>query len=305
MTQPILGPLQALSKCPLCGDAGRKALFLLKESTLYECEACRLRYLDPCLSEAAMKSAYESSHSLTRLHSFHEGYYEYGDLDKESKTLADFRRGLEILEKYVKGRKAPSILDVGFGNGLFLALARQRGWRVQGVDHNTQNVELARKKFSLDCQQVDLEDYENEGFLYDVISFWDVIEHLPDPHRVLRKAASLLKPDGLVLAAVPNDRSFLTLAASGLYHLSFGRIKKGIEAIYLLEHVAYYNRETLTALLEKNGFQGRESFLTSTDLAKYKLSAGDKLLASILLRIGKLTGLENRLVAIFQKNKTL
>ena len=303
MTQPVSVQLQILSKCPLCGEAKKKALFPLKESTLYECQVCRLRYLDPCLSEAAMKSAYESSHSLTRLHSFHEGYYEYGDLEQESQTLADFRRGLEILEKYVKRQETPSILDVGFGNGLFLALALKRGWRVQGVDHNAQNVELARRKFSLNFKQVDLEDYENEGFLYDVISFWDVIEHLPDPHRVLKKAASLLKPGGLILAAVPNDRSFLTLAASGLYGLSFGKIKKGIEIVYLLEHVAYYRSETLSLLFKRNGFEKRESFFTSTDLAKYRLSAVDQFLASVLLGAGKLTGLQNRLVAVFQKSK--
>ena len=73
-----------------------------------------------------MKEVYESGESLSLLNSCHDGYYDYGHLETESTTLAEFRRALARLEKcFQKGDVNRTILDVGYGNGLFLALAKQ------------------------------------------------------------------------------------------------------------------------------------------------------------------------------------
>ena len=303
MSRLTSADLQSLERCPLCGGAGRKPLFPITQSRVYQCTSCRLKYLDPCLSPSSTKRLYETGDSLAALHSFHVGYYDYGDLERKSKTLKDFTQGLRLMEVHLKkDGPAPSLLDVGFGNGLFPALAEQRGWRVQGIDTSAKNVETARRKFGLKLQQGDLETYE--GPLYDAISFWDVIEHLPDPHHTLKKAAQRLKPDGFILIGVPNDASLLGFVATWLYRLSGCRVKKGIETLYLLEHVAYYNLRTLTSLMEKNGFGRKNYFFTSTDLAKYNLPRWDKFLVQGLLWGGRLTCLENRLVALFQKRLT-
>ena len=81
-----------------------------------------------------MKDLYASDESLTQMHDFHQGYYEYGDLNVRSQTLQDFNRGLKLLEEGLGAEKSPNVLDVGYGNGFFLAAARERGWRVNGMD---------------------------------------------------------------------------------------------------------------------------------------------------------------------------
>lgn len=285
----------ALPHCPSCKTSSRKKKYQLKESVLYECLDCRLRYLDPCLDPASMKKAYESDQSLAALHNFHEGYYDYGDLQTPSRTLSDFKRGLGILED-LRPQKG-TVLDVGFGNGLFLAAARERGWDVRGIDSSLVNGQTAKRKFGLDLELSGFEDYD-PCETFDVISFWDVIEHLPDPGTALQKASRLLKPGGLVLIAVPNDYSLLAQLAGFFYRLG---IQRTVNKIYFLEHVTYYGPNTLRKLLETNGFFLRNQFTTSTDLAKYALPKKDKLIAGAVLFTGKHLGLQNRLVAVFQK----
>ena len=302
MKSPLKIELRHLSQCPVCSRKERKRLFEIKDSLLYECTSCGLRYLDPCLSPEAMSSAYESDESLANFHEFHKGYYEYGDLTTKTKTLADFQRALKLLEKYIQSNSKSRVLfDVGFGNGLFLASAKQRGWTVSGSDTSPKNVELALNKFSLELSCADFEDYDADGVLCDTVSFWDLIEHLPNPGKTLKKAYEMLKPRGFILIGIPNDKSLLAMIATALYRISCGRVKKGIESIYFLEHVAYYNLKTLSELLKRNGFVLRDHFLTSTDLDKYALPKFEKFIARGILLAGKLLGFENRLVALFQK----
>lgn len=301
MVTSILDLLQALPACPACRKRERKKLFIIPHSTVYECVHCRLRYLDPCLSPLAMKEAYLSEETLKLFHDFHEGYYDYGDLTKETPTLKDFRHGLVLLEKCLPGLSTRKIFDVGFGNGFFLAAAQQRGWDVAGIDSSPKNVELAKKKFSLDLTYGDLEDCGNFGEGYDAISFWDVIEHLPEPHLALDKAWKMLKPNGCVLIGLPYDKSALQYLATFLYSISGGKLTAGLEKTYFLEHVSYYHLESLKELFHSQGYQLCDYFFTSTDLDKYHLRWMEKIAAVLVLLLGKLFNRQNRIVAIFKK----
>lgn len=289
-----------LPACPVCGAKARTRIFEIKESEVFQCAACGLRYLDPCLSPESMAAVYESHETLKAFHDFHEGYYNYGDLSQESKTRDDFEEGLRRLERYLNPNAPKKILDVGFGNGFFLAIARQRGWQVQGIDPSAQNLETAHRKFGLELLCGDFEKAISDHKEYDAVAFWDVIEHLPDPHHALQKARSVLKPTGFILIGIPNDQNLLMIISSLLYKISAGRCRFGVAKLYFLEHAAYYQRKALDVLLEKNHFSFRDSFFTYTDLAKYKLPPWEKWLAGALLWLGHGTGLDNRLVAIYQ-----
>ncbi len=294
--------LMALNQCPVCETKERKRIVQLKESTVYECMFCRLRYLDPCLSPQAMRGAYESDQSLANLHLFHEGYYQYGDLTVKSKTMQDYTRALELLESSIPQKGERSIFDAGFGNGFFLAVAKQRGWKVAGSDSSPQNVTLASEKFSLKLACSDFENYDSHGTEYDAVSFWDVIEHLSNPHQALEKAHQMLKPGGFILIGLPNDKSLLRFLSFFVYQISFNQIRKGIEKVYFLEHVSYFNYESLHELLKRNDFTYRRHFFTNTDLARYALSLVDKIIAHSILFAGTWLHLQNRLIAVFQKN---
>lgn len=302
MTENKTSQLMNLPMCLLCSSSKRSKLFEIKNSTVYECQSCRLRYLDPCLSPQAMASAYESNESLVELHDFHEGYYDYGDIHENSKTRQDFVRGLDLSLKNIPDKDSKSILDVGFGNGYFLAIAKNLGWQIAGIDPSQKNLECAKEKYGLDLQCGFLEGDIPDGERFDAISFWDVIEHLPDPKAALQKCLKLLKPGGVILVGVPHDKSLLMRVASLLYHLSGGGFNFGVNKLYFLEHVAYYDLTTLTKLFEDQGYSLKESFYSNTDLKKYKLPLWEKLLAGTFLTLGRLFGGQNRLVAVFQRS---
>ncbi|MFA6600689.1 MAG: class I SAM-dependent methyltransferase [Candidatus Omnitrophota bacterium] len=290
-----------LQFCPACAGEDRRHCFDVAGTKLYECAGCHLRFLDPCFSPETTAQAYESTASLMELHGFHEGYYDYGDLGRASATKKEFESALERLEGFLGADPGRRLFDVGYGNGFFLALARQRKWQVGGVDTSLHNQKLAKAKFGLDLAAGTFEKECRGADFYDAVSFWDVLEHLPDPSVLLRKAFEVIRPAGYVLIGVPHEGGFLSVLSNVLFRFTGGRLRQGVDRVYLPEHVAYYALGALDRLLERNGFVRRGFFYSSTDLAKYKLPFTDKLLAHMILMLGRIFRRPNRLIAFYQK----
>jgi 2-polyprenyl-3-methyl-5-hydroxy-6-metoxy-1,4-benzoquinol methylase len=96
------------------------------------------------------------------------------------------------------------ILDIGAGVGDFLATAHQNGWETIGVEPNPKAREIAEKK------GVSFVD-KTENLLdnsFDIITMWHVLEHVPDLEIQLNELKRLLKPNGHIIIAVPNFKSF-------------------------------------------------------------------------------------------------
>ncbi|MDR6969455.1 2-polyprenyl-3-methyl-5-hydroxy-6-metoxy-1,4-benzoquinol methylase [Flavobacterium arsenatis] len=132
-----------------------------------------------------------------------------------------------------KGR----LLDIGAGTGDFLAFAKTKGWDTTGIEPSEKAKSIALKKgvsFS-DSTQV----LENNSF--DVITMWHVLEHVPNLEKQIKELKRLLKPEGTIIIAVPNFRSFDAKyyrrfwagfdAPRHLWHFS----KKAIKLLFLKE----------------------------------------------------------------------
>lgn len=96
------------------------------------------------------------------------------------------------------------LLDIGAGTGDFLALAKSNGWEITGIEPSAKAKSIAEKKgvTFADSSQV-LEQHS-----FDVITMWHVLEHVPELDQQIKELKRLLKPDGTVIIAVPNFRSF-------------------------------------------------------------------------------------------------
>lgn len=97
-----------------------------------------------------------------------------------------------------------SILDIGAGTGDFLATAKASGWEITGVEPNENAKNLAISKGV--SFKNSIESIENQQF--DVITMWHVLEHVPDIEHQIRELKRLLKPDGTIIIAVPNFKSY-------------------------------------------------------------------------------------------------
>jgi ubiquinone/menaquinone biosynthesis C-methylase UbiE len=131
---------------------------------------------------------------------------------------------------------------VGAYTGVFVEIAAQHGWDAWGVEPSRWAVERARDR-DLQMVQGTLETADLPESHFDVVTMWDVIEHLTDPREALRQAHRLLKPGGLLVVHTIDIESL------------FARLM-GPRWPWLMEmHIYYFSRRTLREMLKKCGFK--------------------------------------------------
>jgi 2-polyprenyl-3-methyl-5-hydroxy-6-metoxy-1,4-benzoquinol methylase len=292
----------ALKHCPVCSAQEREAKWIVPPANVYQCRKCHHYYIDPCLDNKSMAEAYLNTESLMQLHHFHDGYYEYTDINRPSQTLSEFSFHLEHLQKFLPPAQR-KLFDIGYGNGLFLAYAQRNHWIVDGIDTSPYNKIKAKENFNLDLRVGFFEKNKEMSGHYDAVTLLDVIEHITEPLPFLQNAGELLSENGILLLAVPHENSLLKHLGNILYLLSRGKITFGLDKQYVLEHVSYFNLQTMTFLLNKSGLEVIDHYYSSTDLAKYKLSPLERTLGSLILFFGKLMRLQNRMIVLARKKE--
>ena len=97
-----------------------------------------------------------------------------------------------------------SVLDIGAGTGDFLSVVKENGWNTIGVEPSEKAKAIAQKKGVSFVEQTS--ELENNSF--DVITMWHVLEHVPNLDNQIKELKRLLKPNGSLIIAVPNFKSF-------------------------------------------------------------------------------------------------
>lgn len=137
-----------------------------------------------------------------------------------------------------------ALLDIGCGEGLFLHLARRRGFEAHGMDPSARAVELARARYGLDVRRGAIGSDLWEGRPFDFVTMFHVLEHVPDPRAALAYAGAHLRPGGSLILQVPNVRS--------LQARYFGARWYGLD---VPRHVINYSPEALRIVLRDSGFE--------------------------------------------------
>jgi 2-polyprenyl-3-methyl-5-hydroxy-6-metoxy-1,4-benzoquinol methylase len=142
---------------------------------------------------------------------------------------------LSMVLRYMPGKG--NLLDVGCASGVFLEQALRGGWRIRGVEPNERLAQKAAERLGAAAVvNRALEEAELPCQSFDAVTLWDVLEHVADPAGVLAKCASLLRPEGVVLAKVP-DLDSLT-----------ARLMRERWPLLLPEHLSYFTKKSLCAL---------------------------------------------------------
>lgn len=112
------------------------------------------------------------------------------------------KRKINLLNQLHPGKG--NLLDIGAGTGDFLVLAKSNGWNITGMEPSDKAKASAEKKGVPFAKST--EDLEAQSF--DIITMWHVLEHVPNLDKQIKELKRLLKPDGTIIIAVPNFRSF-------------------------------------------------------------------------------------------------
>lgn len=168
-----------------------------------------------------------------------------------SKTVVELRRYQykHLIDSYhLEGKK---FIEVGCGQGEFLKVLSEFPVEVHGIEHDPHLVELARAQ-GLDVTEgfTETEDTRFAGGLYDVFLSFNFLEHQPDPSTMLQAIYRNLEDDAMGLITVPSFEYIMD-------HNSYYEL--------IRDHLAYYTFETLTPLLERNGFQVEECEVINRD----------------------------------------
>lgn len=268
--------LEAVGSCPLCGTAVRRLLyegltdrlfFCAPGSwTLYGCESCGGAYLDPRPSDETIHLAYGDyyTHAASAeapptglrkaRRALRNGYLNrrYGyELAPAwpwgAFVMALLRRRREAADRWARRlerpRGRPRLLDVGCGNGEFLAAMRDAGWHVQGLEPDAAAAAVAERA-GLAVERSVLAATRLPADHFDAVTASHVIEHLADPLAALKTCQSLLRPDGVLSLTTPNLAS--------RRHSERGRDWDGLDAP---RHLVLFTPESLARAVEAAGFR--------------------------------------------------
>jgi SAM-dependent methyltransferase len=224
--------------CPVCRDGNPQTKWEVRGYRIGECRSCGHRFVAQSVSPAVLAATY--GHEYYEGGAASGGYEDY--LARIDARMAGFRERLDYVEKYL--RPPASVLDVGCAVGLFLRVAEESGWTAMGVEHSAWAADYGRRTWGL----VIWPDVSSASAArptgFDVLTMWDVIEHLPNPREVLEQAHSTLRDGGYIALSTVNSSSLgAVLAGRGWRHV--------VPPL----HLNYFTRASLFRLLRLTGFE--------------------------------------------------
>lgn len=210
---------------------------------------------------------------------------------------------LDLLQQFSIASSQRRLLDIGCSLGGFPNIARSKGWEVHGVEVSDFAARYARDEFKLDVFAGTLEEAKFPSANFDVVTMWDIIEHLNTPQDTIAEICRITKPGGLILIYTPNQDSLVNTLIYLTYKLSLGKIRFLAQKIYVpVRHLCFFSPKSLTYLLQLHGYEVEH--MASVPLQVYTAPTSSKIerIGAIVIDfIGKVFNKPYRMVIIGRK----
>lgn len=226
-----------MKSCILCQSSESKTVFNENGTPILECKNCGHVY-----------SSYEQEEH-------YEGYWDVAEQTYDLKWWDDAHRAVysDFISTYLKQEKG-NLLDVGCGLGFFVkaVLSKKPGWSAVGYEISKQAVKFANEQNGMKTVYAGLvQDSKLPNESFDIITLWDVIEHIPKPHSLLTYLHGLLKPGGILFLQTPN---FPIQLAKANLKVKLKGMQEGVHYLEAKDHVNNYKMHTLAELGKQCGF---------------------------------------------------
>jgi 2-polyprenyl-3-methyl-5-hydroxy-6-metoxy-1,4-benzoquinol methylase len=159
------------------------------------------------------------------------------------------KRYKKYLEKILEFTYQGRLLDVGCNIGLFLNFAQKYGFDPVGVEINDDCASYGKKQFKINIINGKVESAAFLDDSFDVVTLFDVLEHIPDFNSLLIEIKRILKPNGLLLIQSPNIDSIMASVTKSKWNW-----------LSVPDHLYHFTPDTLIKLLVKHNYQVKKIY---------------------------------------------
>jgi len=195
------------------------------------CKNCHLIYMNP-MEKVSKTNEYYCKAKNTHAPTIRECY------------LRTAKSQVRLIQKYARGT---NLLDIGCAQGFFLFSASKVGYTTKGIEISQDAAAYAIREFGLDVEAKPFEELRFPESSFDVVTLWQVLEHVPYPLMVLKEVYRILKPGGLVVASTPNIEGI----PAKILRKKWWDIKR--------LHINQFTTKTLADILHNAGFKKMSS----------------------------------------------
>ena len=239
--------MEQLNNCPVCQSQTFKDTLTVKDYTVSQeqfkivtCKKCGFRFTNPRPAGDAIGEYYKA-----------ESYISHTNTSKGliSKIYQEVRKFTLKGKLNLINRLSPKkgkLLDVGCGTGMFLDVARENGWKVNGIEPDAGARAIAEKTNQIKINDEVLLSFQHETF--DVISLWHVLEHIHQLNETIEWLKARLSKNGSLIIAVPNHES----KDANIYQEHWA-------AYDVPRHLYHFSQNSIKELFAKYGFELKET----------------------------------------------
>lgn len=224
--------------CQNCGSCEAKLIYEFSSGNYVKCIQCDLVSVEPLpgYDQMLARSKFWASEHHKKDVKVKQHY------SREFQNFA-FKEYFEEMSSY---KRTGKVLDIGCGIGSFIHAAERRGWDAYGVDIGP-SISIA-KKHNLKVYEGRLQDVWFPENYFDVLTMFDVIEHIYNLDDLFISIKEKLRRNGLLVIKTPNFNS-----------ISSKLLGRNWSAVQPLDHVTLFSKKTLRSYLGKRGFSTIES----------------------------------------------
>jgi len=239
--------LETISYCPVCEGKDFRTVF---PPDVCLCGDCYTYFRNPRPTLTEVIKSYNSNKTYSKW------------VKEKSERERMWLRRLKLVQKY---KRTGILMDIGTGDGHFLDVANRFGYTTFGTEVSKAALSINHRVFNGSLCDIDClpDNY------FDIITMWHVLEHMQYPYMMLKKALNLLKDNGVLYIAVPNEENHLFRYRLGIINPEnpLGNLIYGTEI-----HLIHFQPNTLRGILHRAGFKIVEFSVDDVYLQRKPLS---------------------------------
>ena len=218
-------------RCCVCGNED-PATFSVKYQkpsfAVVTCDRCTFQFIPPYYRKKIEYSQYKNSDVTTAVRAGNNWV-----------KIQRHKLRFQFIRQFVKSGK---LFDLGAGWGHFMLAGKELGYDVSGIEIAEQPYLYCVNDLKLPVEHIDFFQMD-KSTQFDIITMWDVLEHIDKADSFVEKCAELTKKGGYLVLQVPQIDSY------------FAKSHKDNWKMMGLDHVNYFSKKTISILLEKHGYE--------------------------------------------------